>query len=88
MTMSTTYRRHAELVDRMGDALGLDLEEKTFEGQLSLDTLSDVVLRCTGCADPDGCEHWLAAQDGIAEHAPSMCRNGDIFELLKQGKRV
>ena len=88
MTTSTTYRRHAELVDRMGDALGIDLEEKTYEGRLGLDSLTDMVLGCTGCADPDGCERWLALQDEIAEHAPAMCRNGDIFELLKQGKSV
>lgn len=88
MAQTRTLRRHAALVDRMADTLGVDLEEQTFSGMLSLDTLGEAVLRCTGCSDPDGCEAWLAAQEGQADAAPSMCRNADIFELLKDGKRV
>ena len=88
MTANLTYRKHADLVDRMANTLGLDLEEKAMEGKLQIDTLGDAVLHCKGCSDPEGCERWLAAQTGTAEEAPGMCRNADLFELLKEGKSV
>lgn len=82
-----TYKRHADLVDRMANALGIDLEEKIMRGKLQIDTLGEAVLRCTGCADPCGCEQWLAAQVEVAEQAPSMCRNAELFDGLKDGRR-
>ena len=88
MTARLTHKRHADLVDRMATTLGLDLEEKIMEGKLQIDSLGDVVLRCTGCTDPEGCEAWLDAQGGDAPEAPGMCRNADLFEMLKKGKRV
>lgn len=88
MPANLTYKRHADLVDRMANALGLDLEEKIMEGKLQIDTLGDAVLRCTGCTDPTACEGWLATVEGVAPEAPGMCRNVDLFELLKQGKHV
>lgn len=88
MPANLTYKRHADLVDRMANALGLDLEEKIMEGKLEIDTLGDAVLRCTGCTDPGACEHWMETVDGVVAEAPGMCRNADLFELLKQGKHV
>ncbi len=88
MTNNLTTKRHADLVDRMANTLGLDLEEKVMEGKLEIDTLGEAVMRCTGCADPDSCEQWLAAQEGIAPAAPDMCRNADLFDMLKRGKHV
>lgn len=88
MAQTQTYKRHAALVDRMADTLGVDLEEKALEGLIDIDAIGDAVLRCTGCSGPDGCERWLAAQQGTADAAPAICRNADIFELLKDGKRV
>jgi len=88
MLMKKTRMRHADLVDGMANKLGFDLEEKIMEGHLDIETLGQAVLRCTGCADPDGCAHWQAAQEGIAPQAPGICRNADLFEMLKQGKRV
>ncbi len=89
MTETLTIKRHAVLVDRMADTLGLDLEEKVLEGLLDPMSLSDAVLRCTGCSDTKGCNLWLDAHlETGAATAPVMCRNGDIFELLKHGKRV
>ena len=88
MASNATNKRHADLVDRMASALGIDLEEKIMQGQLQIDTLGDAVLRCTGCADPEACERWLAEQEGVAAKGPEMCRNSDLFELLKQGKNA
>lgn len=88
MSMNLNRNRHADLVDRMANSLGIDLEEKILEGQLQIDTLGDAVLSCTGCSDPDGCERWLESREGVAHDAPAMCRNGELFKLLKQGKHV
>ena len=86
MTNRLTLRRHTDLVDRMASSLGLDLEEVIMAGQLQFDTLGDAVLNCTGCSNVEGCEHWLAMQDGTAAAAPEMCRNADLFARLKAGK--
>ena len=84
---NTTYKRHADLVDRMANALGIDLEEKIMRGKLQIDTLGEAVLRCTGCADPCGCEQWLGAQATVADAAPAGCRNAELFDGLKRGRR-
>ena len=88
MRDSTTLRRHADLVDRMATALGLDLEQKVMEGKVLSETIGDAVLRCAGCTGPENCEHWLAVQHGTADAPPGMCRNTDLFDLLKAGKRA
>ncbi len=88
MQNTTTLKRHAALMDRMATTLGLDLEEKIMAGQLQIDSLGDAVLRCTGCENPDGCEHWLDIQTSRADATPAVCRNANMFKMLKAGKRV
>lgn len=88
MTDQPILRRHADLVDRMASALGLDLEEIMMAGQLQIDTLGDAVLSCTGCSNPEGCEHWLDMQTGTAAAAPAICRNSEMFDLLRAGKTL
>ena len=88
MPSSKTIRRHAVLVDRMATTLGRDLEEEVMRGRLSPDELPDMVLRCTACANPDGCEAWLRQQEDAAtgprpETTPYYCRTGDVFDALK-----
>ena len=88
MLNSTTLKRHAALVDRMADTLGLDLEEAVLSGQMRFDSLSDAVLACTACSNPEGCERWLEMQTGRAPEAPGICRNTRMFEDLKAGRQV
>lgn len=88
MQSTSTLKRHIDLVDRMANTMGVDLEEKIMAGQMRPSDLSDAVLACTGCANPEACGHWLAAQGGSAEAGPDYCRNGDLFSFLKAGKRV
>ncbi len=88
MQSTRTLKRHADLVDRMANTMGVDLEEKMMAGQLRPGQLGDAVLACTGCANPEACGHWLAAQDGVTEQGPDYCRNTDLFSLLKAGKRA
>ncbi|MFN3209428.1 MAG: DUF6455 family protein [Roseovarius sp.] len=88
MPRTRTMRQHTELVDMMARTLGIDLEEEVYSGQLDPEALCDAVLRCTGCSNPDGCEAWMAAQGTVADAAPAMCRNGEVFATLKAGRRV
>lgn len=88
MTVNTTFRRHADLVDRMAATQGVDLEETIMEGRLSMDTLSDAVLSCSGCSNPENCNSWLNTQTGVADATPDYCRNADLFSTLKAGGRA
>jgi hypothetical protein len=87
MQSTSTLKRHAQLVDRMANTLGVDLEQKIMEGQMTFEGLGDVVLACTGCANPDACEQWLARTTS-AETTPDYCRNSDVFSLLMAGKHA
>lgn len=93
MLSPVTIRRHAALVDRMASAMGVDLQEAVMRGDLAPDALPDMVLRCSGCANPDGCEALLdkaSVQDmssiAVAEEPtptpPYFCRNAWVFDDL------
>lgn len=75
-------KRHERLVALMAETLGLDLDEEVIKAHLSEDDVRDAVLSCTGCAHPEDCDHWLAAQDR-AEAAPDYCRNASLFQRLR-----
>jgi hypothetical protein len=82
MQHENVLKRHAALVDHMATARGVDLEEATMRGDVQIEEISDAVLRCTGCSNPDHCDQWLEQQDGVAEKSPSYCRNTDLIERL------
>ncbi len=88
MTSTSTLKRHAALVDRMATTLGVDLEQKAMEGQIDFDQISDAVMACTGCSNPEDCTRWLDAQQGQAGTPPDICRNADVFARLKAGKHA
>lgn len=78
------FRRHADLVDRMADRLGVDLEEAVLRGQMELDELSDAVVRCSGCQNPDNCEYIL--DNSIGTGTPAYCRNTALFTKLENSR--
>jgi hypothetical protein len=78
----SVLKRHAALVDRMASSLGVDLERKTRTGAVSIDELTDAVLRCTDCSNPDHCEARLSAETPV-QTAPSFCRNTDFLRALR-----
>ncbi|UXX84374.1 DUF6455 family protein [Roseovarius pelagicus] len=86
MTNPNTLKRHAALVDRMSQKLGIDLEEEMMRGQMQVDALGDAVLRCTGCVNADECDHWMDVHDDGAEQPPEYCRNAEVFAALKAGR--
>lgn len=88
MTSTQNLKKHAALVDRMASALGIDLEQKALEGQIDFEQISDAVMACSGCSNPEECSHWLDTQNGQAKTTPDICRNAEIFARLKAGKHA
>ena len=82
MLSKDVLTRHANLVDRMADHIGVDIEEATLRGDASIDDITDAVLRCTACSDPDHCTAWLDAQSATGQSMPAYCRNSDFFSRL------
>ena len=81
----TRLKRHADLVDRMATARGIDLEEAALRGDVSPDQISDLVLRCAGCTQTDTCARWLNQQVGAVSATPHYCRNANAFGALASG---
>lgn len=83
MTDQRILKRHADLLDRTATRLGLDLEELSLSGAISIDEISDAVLRCVGCTNPEDCAHWLERDEGKVVAPPVYCRNGELMARLK-----
>ncbi|MGR3759964.1 DUF6455 family protein [Roseobacteraceae bacterium NS-SX3] len=77
-----SLKRHAGLFDRMGAALGLDLQEEAIAGRLQFDEISEAVLRCARCARPDHCAGRLQGGGAGLQEAPDYCRNRDLLGYL------
>jgi len=75
------YDKHANLVNRMSDTLGVDLVEETLRGNMPPEQLRDTVQRCMGCSASKDCETWLQTNSS-AKSAPDYCRNGALFDTL------
>ena len=82
MPSQQTLRLHAGLVDDMAKMLDIDLEETAIGGDLSIDQISDAVLRCTECPNPDHCQSLLAETSGFNQ-TPEYCRNQEFFRKLR-----
>lgn len=82
MGLLSRLDRHADLVHRMAERLGIDLVEATQRGEVSEEALRSVVLTCTGCHQTGDCESWLAEHSGGANETPDYCRNKDLLNRL------
>ena len=80
-----TLKHHADLFDRMGQAVGLDLQEEAIAGNLRFDEIPDALIRCTQCGGAKACGKWLKDLEGqgTVKTAPDYCRNLDLFDFLK-----
>ena len=77
-------KKHADLFTRMGDAVGVDLQEEAIKGNLQFDEIAESVLRCTRCGQVEACQKWLnEARATPAAQSPDYCRNGDLLAFLK-----
>nr|WP_321251920.1 DUF6455 family protein [uncultured Ruegeria sp.] len=82
MLSRNTLRRHAGLLDQMATTVGVDLEEAAIAGQVSIDAISDAVLRCTDCPNPGHCENFLTKAVTTSQ-TPEYCRNQELLNKLK-----
>jgi GTP cyclohydrolase III len=80
-----TINRHAALMNRMAETLGVDLTQAIADGRMPAEAWREAVVRCTGCSDPEGCQHWLAdhAADETPPEAPGYCRNRALMQSLR-----
>ena len=76
------FDKHADLVNRMADTLGVDLAEETLRGELPPQDLRATVLNCMGCREAGACETWLAEHSEGADATPGSCRNKERLEAL------
>lgn len=84
MIETARLKHHVTLLDRMAGAVGVDLEEALLTaGGMSMDELSDAVLRCTECSNPGHCAGWLAERSEPAANTPGYCRNRDLLHRLQ-----
>jgi hypothetical protein len=75
-------RHHAALLDDTASRLGMDLQEAAIRGALRFDEISEAVLRCTTCSEPEACAKWLKADDAVVA-APHYCRNTQLLKRLQ-----
>ena len=68
----------------MANRTGVDLEEEILRGRLETGDLSDMVLRCTSCTNPEDCAKLLGNQETQIS-LPSYCRNAELLEKLGAG---
>ena len=84
-----TLNRHAALMNRMGQALGVNLTEMMLQGKLGGEDWRAAVVRCADCPEPTECLHWLSAHDDEsgparpAAAAPPYCTNRDMMARLR-----
>ena len=89
MTDPEVLKTHARLFDRMGQTMGLDLEEEAVRGRLRFEEIAEAVLRCTRCTCSGICDRKLAGLEGRRpDHAPDYCRNGDLLSYLQTHRAV
>ena len=82
MAEDDKFVRHARLVSKMADRVGLDLVEEMQRGQIDAEDVRMMVHRCQGCTDPEACEKLLA-QGQPLEKPPEYCRNANVFAQHK-----
>lgn len=82
MTDPATLKAHAALFDQTAERLGVDLETAALAGNLSIDEISEAVLRCTACSNPTDCRHWLMRDEVVATAPPVYCCNTALLSRL------
>jgi hypothetical protein len=76
-------KRHYWLALGMAQASGCRSAARAGRGRITHGDWAEVVTRCRGCGWTEGCDCWLAAQDGLG-HAtvPQACPNVAFFEAV------
>jgi hypothetical protein len=83
MPVTRTLFHHAALVNRMAQALGIDMSDALARGLVDGEDWRAAVLRCARCENTDDCLHWMAGQLETAEAPPDICHNAALFRALQ-----
>lgn len=76
MSILSRIDHHENLMHRMADRNGADLDLALQSGIVSPGEIRAAVLSCTGCTQPEECQaHLDAGEDGL----PDYCRNADMI---------
>lgn len=82
MVNTNRLKHHADLVDRMAQAQGINLQDAVMRGGMTPDDVSDMVLTCTKCTQADACARWLSEVPVTVSDTPHSCRNADVFAKM------
>jgi len=92
MSDARNLNRHAAMMNRMAQVLGIDLTAEMAQGRMSGSGWKDALIRCTGCAAPEQCTLWLSAHDPEGEtpatETPHYCENRLMMKRLRAEKTV
>lgn len=89
MFRAISRNRHAALLNRMAETVGVDLTRAIHSGHLHGDAWRDAVLRCCSCDVPDRCISRLASLDGAeVAYAPVYCHNAEMLDRLQALNRA
>ncbi|MEX5727542.1 hypothetical protein Ga0609869_000895 [Rhodovulum iodosum] len=83
MSGQSKFDEHADLVQKMAEALGIDLTEAMMAGNWTPEDMQATVKRCLGCTDPAHCKGWLTDNAAGSEETPGYCRNKDLLEAMR-----
>ncbi|MBT9384628.1 adenylosuccinate lyase [Pseudooceanicola sp. CBS1P-1] len=83
MGFFTKLDRHADLMGRMADTLGEDVQGRMVHDELSAKIYRQAVLNCMSCGQGERCEKWVQDHQ-VASEAPRFCRNRDWLKTLTE----
>lgn len=84
MKLFSKLASHTDLVNGMATRLGADLGEMILRNpDTEAAHYRSMVMKCTGCRDPEGCRSLLEANDHLSE-APDYCVNKATLEALRE----
>lgn len=83
MNLFQKLDRHADLVNRMADTVGVDMGQALLDGRLTGQDLRSMVTSCCACDGAADCPGWMDAHAGGAPSAPDYCNNRDRLGQLR-----
>lgn len=81
-----SFQHHFWLTRSVARLMGVSFTEAMAKGDLTATEFTDLITRCRQSGCSTFCETWLAAQNGAADSAPTMCPNADCLDRLKQAQ--
>jgi hypothetical protein len=77
------FAAHSKRVQRMAESVGVDLGQAILNGKLRGFPITDIVFRCSRCAEKTTCDAWLDRQVAAVEQTPDFCRNKQLLDGLR-----